>query len=138
MPAAKPKIYGVEAKSRPGTRVFFFFGLALIMTGAVSFLFADLLWRRGWTAGASILMVLFLPLMFLNAVGATAPPFSQTTPSPASSRGHPSTAGRCVPFPNFRLLPRVPLIFPNFADDVAACLQRALNIHRAFILRLRG
>jgi membrane glycosyltransferase len=52
------------------TRVFFFFFFALLITGGVSMLFADLLWRRGWTMGSSILMVLFVPLMFLNAVGA--------------------------------------------------------------------
>src|SRR3954471_14911682 len=53
-----------------GTRIFLFFGFVLLITGAISLLFADLLWRRGWTAGSSILMVLFVPLLFLNAIGA--------------------------------------------------------------------
>jgi membrane glycosyltransferase len=53
-----------------GARVFFFFFFALLITGGISMLFADLLWRRGWTMGATILICLFVPLMFLNAVGA--------------------------------------------------------------------
>jgi membrane glycosyltransferase len=53
-----------------GTRIFLFFGFALLITGAVSLLFADLLWRRGWTVWSSILMGLFVPLMFFNATGA--------------------------------------------------------------------
>src|ERR1044072_7278402 len=54
----------------PGTRIFLFFGFALLITGAISLLFADLLWRRGWTANSTILMCLFVPLMFFNANGA--------------------------------------------------------------------
>lgn len=54
----------------PGTRVFFFFGLALLISGGISLLFADLLWRRGWTSGSAILMCLFAPLMLLNTLGA--------------------------------------------------------------------
>jgi membrane glycosyltransferase len=57
-------------KTLHGTRVFIFFGLALLVTGGISILFADLLWRRGWTAGSWILMCFFVPLLFLNAVGA--------------------------------------------------------------------
>src|SRR3954470_9868219 len=53
-----------------GTRIFLFFGFALLITGAISLLFADLLWRRGWTVWSSILMGLFVPLMFFNANGA--------------------------------------------------------------------
>src|SRR4051794_28983228 len=53
-----------------GTRIFLFFGFALLITGAISLLFADLLWRRGWTAGSTILMGLFVPLLFFNANGA--------------------------------------------------------------------
>src|SRR3954470_10414104 len=53
-----------------GTRIFFFFGFALLITGAISWLFADLLWRRGWTAGSTILICLFSPLLFFNANGA--------------------------------------------------------------------
>src|SRR5688572_32929731 len=64
-----------ELNERPGrilhgTRIFLFFGIALLITGAISLLFADLLWRRGWTAASTILMCLFVPLMFLNANGA--------------------------------------------------------------------
>jgi membrane glycosyltransferase len=54
----------------PGTRVFVFFSLALLLTGGITLLFADLLWRRGWTAWSWILLLLFIPLMFLNTAGA--------------------------------------------------------------------
>jgi membrane glycosyltransferase len=54
----------------PGTRIFLFFGFALLITGAISLLFADLLWRRGWTTNSTILMCLFVPLLFFNANGA--------------------------------------------------------------------
>jgi membrane glycosyltransferase len=53
-----------------GRRVFIFFGLALLLTGAISLLFADLLWRRGWTHGSTILFGLFVVLLLLNAIGA--------------------------------------------------------------------
>jgi membrane glycosyltransferase len=59
-----------SARVLPGTRIFLFFGFALLLTGAISLLFADLLWRRGWTPWSSVLMCLFVPLMFLNANGA--------------------------------------------------------------------
>src|SRR5262245_18263985 len=55
---------------RYGLRVFFFFGLALLITGGISLLFADLLWRRGWTSGSTILCALFVLLLLLNAIGA--------------------------------------------------------------------
>jgi membrane glycosyltransferase len=59
-----------STRALPGTRIFFFFGFALLITGAISWLFADLLWRRGWNAGSTILMCLFVPLLFFNANGA--------------------------------------------------------------------
>src|SRR5688572_4905398 len=55
---------------RHGTRVFLFFGSALLLTGAISLLFADLLWRRGWTNGSTILFILFVVLLLLNSIGA--------------------------------------------------------------------
>jgi membrane glycosyltransferase len=65
----KVRNLAVEKKTLPGTRVFLFFGLALLITGGISILFADLLWRRGWNAWSSVLMCFFVPLLFLNAAG---------------------------------------------------------------------
>jgi membrane glycosyltransferase len=59
-----------KPRTLPGTRIFLFFGFALLITGTISLLFADLLWRRGWTANSALIMCLFVPLMFLNANGA--------------------------------------------------------------------
>jgi membrane glycosyltransferase len=53
-----------------GWRLFSFYGFALLITGGISLLFADLLWRRGWTAISTLLFVLFVALLLLNAIGA--------------------------------------------------------------------
>jgi len=54
---------------RRGMRVFFFFSLAILMTGVVSLLFADLLWRTGWASGSWLLLILFVILFLLAAIG---------------------------------------------------------------------
>ncbi len=59
-----------QLQIRYGRRVFIFFGVALLLTGTISLLFADLLWRRGWTNGSTILFVLFVVLLLLNSIGA--------------------------------------------------------------------
>jgi membrane glycosyltransferase len=52
-----------------GWRLFFFYSCALVLTGLVSMLFADLLWRTGWSMSRTVLMALFVILFFLAAVG---------------------------------------------------------------------
>ena len=52
-----------------GWRVFIFFSCALLLTGLVSLLFADLLWRTGWSAACTVLMVLFVILFLFAAIG---------------------------------------------------------------------
>jgi membrane glycosyltransferase len=52
-----------------GWRVFFFYSAAVLLTGAVSMLFADLLWRTGWSPTSPILLGLFVILFLLTAVG---------------------------------------------------------------------
>src|SRR5690349_8806365 len=59
-----------DSSIRYGRRVFVFFGLSLLVTGAISLLFADLLWRRGWTHGSTVLFVIFVILLLLNSIGA--------------------------------------------------------------------
>src|SRR5450756_1880743 len=54
---------------RRGWRLFLFFTSALVLTGFVSLLFADLLWRSGWSASRTVLLVLFILLFLLTAVG---------------------------------------------------------------------
>ncbi len=54
---------------RRGFRLFIFFSVAFLLTGVVSMLFADLLWRSGWSGSATILMVLFVILFLLIAIG---------------------------------------------------------------------
>ncbi|MCD6050039.1 MAG: glycosyl transferase family 2 [Verrucomicrobia bacterium] len=54
---------------RRGYRVFFFYSSAVVLTGFVAWLFADLMWRTGWSISKSILLVLFTILFLLCAIG---------------------------------------------------------------------
>ena len=54
---------------RRGWRLFLFYTSALVLTGCVSMLFADLLWRTGWSASRTVLLVLFIILFLLTAIG---------------------------------------------------------------------
>jgi len=62
------KITPLMARRR-GLRVFVFFSTAVLLTGFVSLLFADLLWRTGWSASRTVLLVLFVILFLLAAIG---------------------------------------------------------------------
>src|SRR5260221_12115654 len=57
------------ARERRGLRVFVFYSWAVLLTGAVSMLFADLLWRTGWSGSRTFLLILFVVLFFFSAVG---------------------------------------------------------------------
>ena len=52
-----------------GWRLFLFYTLAVLLTGMVSWLFADLLWRTGWSASRTVLLVLFTILFLFIALG---------------------------------------------------------------------
>jgi membrane glycosyltransferase len=54
---------------RHGWRLFIFYSCAFLLTGLVSMLFADLLWRKGWSASRTVLLVLFVILFLFIAVG---------------------------------------------------------------------
>jgi membrane glycosyltransferase len=54
---------------RRGWRLFLFFTSALVLTGLVSLLFADLLWRTGWSTSRTVLLSLFIILFLLTAIG---------------------------------------------------------------------
>jgi membrane glycosyltransferase len=56
-------------RAHRGWRVFFFYTCALALTGFVSLMFADLLWRSGWNTFSTILLVLFVILFLLTSVG---------------------------------------------------------------------
>ena len=63
----------IESTPQPrlqrGWRLFLFFTPAFLLTGLVSMLFADLLWRTGWSLSRTVLLGLFIILFFLTAVG---------------------------------------------------------------------
>ncbi len=50
-------------------RIFVFYSLAVLLTSIGSVLFADLLWRVGWSPARILLLVLFTILLFLSSVG---------------------------------------------------------------------
>ena len=56
-------------RTRRGWRLFFFYSTALLLTGLVCLLFADLLWRTGWSASRTVLFALFVLLMLFATVG---------------------------------------------------------------------
>ncbi len=57
--------------ARRGWRIFIFYSSAVLLTGLVSLLFADLLWRTGWSPSRTMLLVLFIILFLLAAIGCT-------------------------------------------------------------------
>ena len=56
-------------RTRRGWRLFVFYSTALLLTGLVSLLFADLLWRTGWSTSRTVLFVLFVLLITFATVG---------------------------------------------------------------------
>ncbi len=72
-PATQTPVISVEPLPRMarGWRVFYFYSAAVLLTGLVSLVFADLLWRTGWSTSSTILLSLFVILFLLAAVGCT-------------------------------------------------------------------
>ena len=70
MPGKNASLEITALPRRPrGWRVFVFFSCAFLLTGLVSMLFADLLWRTGWSFSRSVLLVLFIILFLFAAIG---------------------------------------------------------------------
>jgi membrane glycosyltransferase len=67
--AAAPPGLASAPRVRHGWRIFIFYSCAVLLTGLVSMLFADLLWRTGFTPSGIVLLCLFILLFFLIAVG---------------------------------------------------------------------
>jgi membrane glycosyltransferase len=70
MPGTCPTFERTGLPRRPrGWRVFIFYSCALLPTGVVSLIFADLLWRTGWSAACTVLLILFVILFLFAAIG---------------------------------------------------------------------
>src|ERR1700689_234725 len=70
MPDPSPPFQVTSAPRVPrGWRLFIFYSSALLLTGAVSLIFADLLWRTGWSTSRTVLLVLFVILFLFTAIG---------------------------------------------------------------------
>ena len=61
--------FSATPRLRRGWRLFWFFSSAILLTGLVSMLFADLLWRTGWSPSRTVLLMLFIVLFLLTAIG---------------------------------------------------------------------
>lgn len=59
----------VDRPIRRWLRLFVFYSLVILLTSVVSTLFADLLWRSGWTSSSTILLFLFVILFGLISIG---------------------------------------------------------------------
>src|SRR5664279_4679595 len=68
-PSPPLRVMSVPRIRRHGLRLFIFFSCALLLTGLVSMLFADLLWRTGWSTSCTVLLVLFVVLFLFAAIG---------------------------------------------------------------------
>src|SRR5271170_4761138 len=70
MPDQSPPLRVTSApRVHRGWRVFVFYSCALLLTGFVSLIFADLLWRTGWSTSRTVLLVLFVILFLFTAIG---------------------------------------------------------------------
>src|SRR5277367_5845124 len=70
MPGQPPSLQVTSApRVHRGWRVFVFYSCALLLTGFVSLIFADLLWRTGWSTSRTVLLVLFVILFLFTAIG---------------------------------------------------------------------
>lgn len=67
-PTAAPPVF-IPTRQVGGWRVFVFYSAVLLLTGVVSMLFADLIWRSGWSTPGFCLMGLFVILFLLIAIG---------------------------------------------------------------------
>ena len=59
----------IDRPIRRWLRLFVFFSAVLLLTSGVSMLFADLLWRSGWTGSSTLLLLLFVILFGLISIG---------------------------------------------------------------------
>jgi len=66
---ARPLMVSPVPRVPRGWRVFIFYSAAVLLTGLVSMLFADLLWRTGWSTSGTVLLGLFMVLFLLSTVG---------------------------------------------------------------------
>src|SRR5271170_5633666 len=67
-PASGPKTAPM-LRMRGNWRVFTFYSSSVLLTGLISWLFADLLWRTGWSLSGFVLLGLFTVLVLLISVG---------------------------------------------------------------------
>ena len=105
---------------RRGFRLFIFFSAAFLLTGLVSLLFADLLWRSGWSGSATILMVLFVILFLLIAIGCTLGTFGFVL----RLFGDPDRLTKMADYQSTSIAGvSTAIVFPTYNEEVARVLE---------------
>jgi membrane glycosyltransferase len=131
MPSAAPESFA-SAGQKPGTtfynnrpirrwlRLFIFYSAAMVLTGAVSVLFADLLWRSGWTSSSTVLLVSFVILFGLVAIGCMHGIFGFVL----RTFGDPDRITRLGEYKNQSLDGvSVAIVFPTYNEGVARVME---------------
>lgn len=100
---------------RRGWRIFSLFSMVFLLTAAVSALFADLLWRTGWSSARDVLLGTFSVLFFLAALGCFYGVYGffarwGSTPSETLLKGKDGVAIEHT---------RTAIVFPIYNEDVA-------------------
>ena len=94
----------------------FFIPRAVLLTGLVSMLFADLLWRTGWSASRTVLLVLFVILFLLIAIGCMHGVFGFVLRTFGDRRRITATDG--LPRAEASPAPARPLSFPIYNENI--------------------
>ncbi|HWC60292.1 MAG TPA: glucans biosynthesis glucosyltransferase MdoH, partial [Verrucomicrobiae bacterium] len=101
-------------------RLFVFYSLVTVLTGAVSVLFADLLWRSGWTNTSTILLVLFVILFTLISIGCMHGIFGFVL----RTFGDPDRITRLADYKNKSIEGvSVAVVFPTYNEGVARVME---------------
>ena len=113
---------------RRNVRVFVFFSLAILLTGAGTWIFADLLWRLGWSPSRTVLIVLFSILFLLSSIGCMHAIFGFFLRRLGGHREAPEFGDYRT-----RLIDDVStaLIFPIFNEDVHRVFEGVRTVHES-------
>ena len=110
----------VDRPLRRWLRLFVFYSAVVLLTSAVSVLFADLLWRSGWTGSSTLLLVLFVILFGLISIGCMHGVFGYLL----RTFGDPDRITRLGDFKSQSLEGiSTAVIFPTYNEEVARVME---------------
>jgi membrane glycosyltransferase len=125
--ASSPRMRPAVPAPGSNARIFLFYFLAVLLTGSGSWLFADLLWRTGWSSSRTALLILFSILLFLASVGFVHAIFGLLF--------HRRDSRRITASPNFRDRSiddaSIALIFPIYNENVKRVCAGLQAMHQS-------